>query len=112
TPSRHIVKDIAVYRDSFRKCFFLYYGDIKDYTVLALLPSYLERRGSSLVYIAEDMVKQSGNSDSGFYMHNHEQLVEKLTKLNKENKKILLLGVTYALLKLAEEYPMGMKNTI
>jgi phenylacetate-coenzyme A ligase PaaK-like adenylate-forming protein len=112
SPSRNIVKDIEVYRSSFRKCFSLFYGNVKDYNILALLPSYLERTGSSLVYMAEDMVKESNSPDSGFYLNNYDELIEKLSRLNKEGKKVLLLGVTYALLKLAEEYPMQLSNTI
>lgn len=112
TPSKHIVKDIAIYRESFRKGFLNFYGDIKEYCILALLPSYLERDGSSLVYMAEDMVKQSGHADSGFYIHNYTDLVEKLKMLEKKGQKVILLGVTYALLKLAEEYPMPLKHTL
>jgi len=112
TPSRHLVKDIEIYKESFRKGFSHFYGDIKDYCVLALLPSYLERSGSSLVFMAEDMVVNSENELSGFYIHNYNELAEKLAQLEKQGKKVLLLGVTYALLKLAEEYPMQLKHTI
>jgi phenylacetate-coenzyme A ligase PaaK-like adenylate-forming protein len=111
-PSRHLVRDIEIYKESFRKGFSHFYGDIKDYCVLALLPSYLERSGSSLVFMAEDMVTNSNNKLSGFYIHNYNELAEKLALLEKQGKKVLLLGVTYALLKLAEEYPMHLKHTV
>jgi hypothetical protein len=112
TPSRHFVKDISLYFESFRKCFAHFYGDIKGYCVLALLPSYLEREGSSLVFMAEDLIKTSGHAKSGFYMNNYKELIETLVELEKQGQQVLLLGVTYALLKLAEESPMPLKNTI
>jgi phenylacetate-coenzyme A ligase PaaK-like adenylate-forming protein len=112
TPSKHFVKDISIYTESFQKAFEQFYGDIKDCCVLALLPSYLEREGSSLVFMAEDMIKASGYSSSGFYMNNYEELVRALTRLEKQGQKVLLLGVTYALLKLAEKFPMPLTNTI
>jgi phenylacetate-coenzyme A ligase PaaK-like adenylate-forming protein len=109
--SRHYVTDLAVYEESFRKCFELFYGNVNEYTVLALLPSYLEREGSSLVYMANDLVNK-GAPGSGFYLHNKEELVSKLTLLQQQNAKILLLGVTYALLDLAEQHPMELENAI
>jgi len=111
-PSRHFVKNINIYEESFRKAFAYFYGDIKEYCVLALLPSYLERNGSSLVYMAEDMIKQSGHQQSGFYIHDYDKLVAALKELENKKQKIILLGVTYALLKLAEEYAMPLKHTI
>jgi len=111
-PSKHIVKDIGIYQQSFRDAFRLFYGDIKEYCVLALLPSYLERSGSSLVYMAEDMIKQSANADSGFYLHNINELKDKITRLQDAGQKILLLGVTYALLDFAGQFPVKLKNTI
>jgi hypothetical protein len=80
--------------------------------VLALLPSYLERKGSSLVYMAEDLIKQSNSPHSGFYLHNLKELGEKLELLEKEKQKTLLLGVTYALLDMATEYPTQLHSTI
>jgi len=112
TPSAHIVKDVGVYEQSFRSAFNLFYGDIKEYCILALLPSYLERSGSSLVYMAEDMIRQSANSHSGFYLHNTAELNEKLALLEKTKQKTLLIGVTYALLDLAEQFSGKLQNTI
>ncbi len=110
-PSKHIVTDISIYEKSFHKCFKDFYGDIKEWCILALLPSYLERSGSSLVCMAEDMVKQSANRHSGFYLNNMEELRDKLLLLEKAGQKTLLLGVTYALLNFSEKYPMKLKHT-
>jgi hypothetical protein len=111
-PSRHFVKDISIYETSFRRGFEYFYGDIKEYCILALLPSYLEREGSSLVYMADVLIRDSKNPNSGFYIHEYEKLAATLKELEQKGQKTLLLGVTYALLKLAEEYPMLLKNTI
>jgi phenylacetate-coenzyme A ligase PaaK-like adenylate-forming protein len=100
--SKHHVPDISVYEQSFRKGFELFYGNIEDYSLLALLPSYLEREGSSLVYMTNDLIAATKNPDSGFYLHNLNELSEKLNSLLAKGQKILLLGVTYALLDLAE----------
>ena len=112
TTSKHYISDISLYEKSFRKGFNFFYGDITDYCVLALLPSYLEREGSSLIYMAEDMIKQSKHPDSGFYLHNIDELAEKLISLSKSKQKTILLGVTYALLDLAEKYKFNLNNTI
>lgn len=111
-PSRHFVKDINLYKNSFRKGFEYFFGDIKQYCLLALLPSYLERGNSSLVYMVNDLIQDTQDPNSGFYMDNYGELIDKV-KLNEEKgQKTLLIGVTYALLKLAEEYPMELKYTI
>ncbi len=112
TPSKHIVKYINIYKKSFRKGFERFYGDIKQYCLLALLPSYLERGDSSLVYMVDDLIKDTQNQGSGFYMNNYEELVLKLKENEANGQKTLLIGITYALLKLAEEYPLELKNTI
>ncbi|MBE9584360.1 acyl transferase [Mucilaginibacter sp. JRF] len=110
--SRHHVTDVSWYVDSFRKAFSLFYGDIRDYTVLALLPSYLEREGSSLIYMADDLIKQSNNPDSGFYLYNHADLFHQLKKQQELKKPTLLLGVTFALLNFIELYPMNFPELI
>ncbi|PKV48322.1 acyl-protein synthetase LuxE [Aquimarina sp. MAR_2010_214] len=102
--SKHYVSDLAVYERSFRKAFQYFYGDVTDYIVLALLPSYLERDGSSLVYMAEKLIRDSNHPQSGFYLHDTKKLVETLRQLVAEDKKILLLGVSFALLDLVEGY--------
>ena len=112
TTSRHIVTDLTYYEDSFRLAFSQFYGNIEDYAVLALLPSYLEREGSSLIYMVEDLIERSNNPDSGFYLHNYDELIKKLTELESAGQNVLLIGVTYALLDLTEIQPFNLKNTI
>lgn len=110
--SRHLVTDLNFYEESFRLGFSQFYGNIEDYVVLALLPSYLEREGSSLIYMAEDLIKSSNHPESGFYLHNYDELITKLTTLDKSGQNVILLGVTYALLDLIENQDFQLKNTI
>src|SRR5690606_31762041 len=110
--SSHFVTDVSVYEQSYLQGFAEFYGNIEDYTVLALLPSYLERQGSSLIYMVEDLIKKSNNPDSGFYLHNYDELTEKLIKLDVSGRNVLLIGVTYALLDLIEKHQFQLKNTI
>ncbi|WP_395059103.1 acyl transferase [Flavobacterium sp.] len=110
--SKHLVTDVSLYEDSYRNAFSQFYGNIEDYLVLALLPSYLEREGSSLIYMVDDLIKLSNNSDSGFYLHNHEDLIKKLIALDNEGQNVILIGVTYALLDLIEKQKFDLKNTI
>ncbi|WP_395046692.1 acyl transferase [Flavobacterium sp.] len=110
--SKHLVTDVSFYEDSYRNAFSQFYGNIEDYVVLALLPSYLERDGSSLIYMVDDLIKQSNNSDSGFYLHNHEDLIQKLIALDNEGQNVILIGVTYALLDLVEKQKFNLNNTI
>lgn len=110
--SKHYVSDLAIYEESFRRGFELFYGPVTDYRVLALLPSYLERQGSSLVYMAEDLIKASGHEESGFYLHDLQKLSEQLRSLEAGGKKTLLIGVSFALLDLAEKFPLNLEHTI
>jgi phenylacetate-coenzyme A ligase PaaK-like adenylate-forming protein len=110
--SSHYVTDVSWYEHSFRKAFQLFYDDIKDYTVLALLPAYLERQGSSLIYMAQDLITQSNNPDSGFYLYNHADLYAQLIKQQQANKPTLLLGVTFALLDFVEQYQINFPELI
>ncbi|MCW3105415.1 MAG: acyl transferase [Bacteroidetes bacterium] len=119
TTSRHIVTDISLYEDSFRKGFELFYGNIEDYAIFALLPSYLEREGSSLIYMVNDLLKRSNNEYSRFYLHEHKELLSALRlresilkRPENSGKKNLLLGVTYALLDLIEIETLQLENTI
>ncbi len=100
--SKHFVTNLSIYEQSYRKGFSEFYGNIEDYCVLALLPSYLERDGSSLIYMVDDLIQSSNHPDSGFYLNNYDELLEKLQKLHRENQNIVLIGVTYALLDLIE----------
>jgi phenylacetate-coenzyme A ligase PaaK-like adenylate-forming protein len=112
TTSRHLVTDITLYEQSYRYAFAQFYGNIEDYVVLALLPSYLEREGSSLIYMVQDLITQTNNSDSGFFLDDFDALVAKLNILESEGKNVLLIGVTYALLDLIEKQKFRLKNTI
>ncbi len=110
--SRHYVPDLKIYEASFTKGFEQYYGAVSDYCILALLPSYLEREGSSLIYMMEKLIKDSKHEKSGFYLHNHEELIAAITDLKKQNQKILLLGVSFALLDLAEKFQLDLDGVI
>jgi Acyl-CoA synthetases (AMP-forming)/AMP-acid ligases II len=110
--SSHFITDVSWYQESFRKAFKLFYGDIKSYTVLALLPSYLERQGSSLIYMAQDLISQSENPDSGFYLYNYDELAVKLAEQQKAGKPTLLIGVTFALLDFVEQHQINFPELI
>ncbi len=110
--SKHHVTDLSFYEASFRSAFSKFYGNIEDYAVLALLPSYLEREGSSLIYMAKDFIEGSNHPDSGFYLHNYNELAKKLIELDNSGQNVLLIGVTYALLDLIELQKFNLKNTI
>ncbi len=110
--SKHLVSDLTIYEESYRNAFSQFYGDIENYVVLALLPSYLEREGSSLIYMVADLIKLSNNAESGFYLHEYDLLIAKILQLEKEGKNIILIGVTYALLDLIEKQKLNLKNTI
>jgi phenylacetate-coenzyme A ligase PaaK-like adenylate-forming protein len=110
--SKHMVTDTSIYEESYRKGFSQFYGNIEDYVVLALLPSYLERDGSSLIYMVEDLIQLSNHDDSGFYLHNHDELINKLTTLDQSGQNVILIGVTFALLDLIEKHQFQLQNTI
>lgn len=110
--SQHLVTDVSWYEQSFRQAFQLFYGDINEYCVLALLPAYLERAGSSLVYMADDLIKQSGHPDSGFYLYNHADLHQQLLKQQQAGTPTLLIGVTFALLDFAEQHAINFPELI
>ena len=112
TQSKHLVTDLSLYKESYLKGFTHFYGNIEEYVVLALLPSYLEREGSSLVYMVEDFIEKSHQIESGFYLNNLDELQETLSKLESQNKKVLLIGVSFALLDLIEKHEFSLKNTI
>jgi hypothetical protein len=110
--SQHHVKDVSIYTRSFTTAFKKIYGDPQKWCVLGLLPSYLEKGNSSLVYMVDDLIKQSQHPESGFYLYELEKLKETLFLLERANQRALLIGVTYALLDLAEKFPMQLINTI
>lgn len=110
--SKHFVTDISLYKQSYLKGFRHFYGTIEDYTILALLPSYLERGGSSLIHMIDDLIKRTKKTDSGFFLQNHQKLAKKLQVLDKNGQKVLLIGVSFALLDLIETYTFELNNTI
>lgn len=110
--SRHLVTDVSIYEESYRKAFSQFYGNIEDYVVLALLPSYLEREGSSLIHMVEDLIQLTNNDNSGFYLNNHEELIQKLIELDEAGQNVILIGVTYALLDLIEKRTFQLQHTI
>lgn len=110
--SKHLVSDVSLYEESYRNAFSEFYGNIEDYCVLALLPSYLEREGSSLIHMVDDLIQSSNHEDSGFYLNNYDELIAKLIELDNSGQNVLLIGVTYALLDLIELHKFQLKNTI
>jgi phenylacetate-coenzyme A ligase PaaK-like adenylate-forming protein len=111
-PSKHYVKDVSVYQSSFKKGFNHFYGNPADYCILALLPSYLERTGSSLIFMAEKLIEKSGHQLGGFFLDNHEELVARLRTLASRNQKTILLGVSFALLDLTQEFKLDFPELI
>ena len=110
--SKHLVSNIELYKSSYQKAFQLFYGDITDYCILALLPSYKEREGSSLIYMVDDLIKKSKHPQSNYYLNNYEELATTLKGLENKKQKTILFGVTYALLDLAEVFPQKLEHTI
>lgn len=110
--SRHLVRDMALYTRSFLAAFRRFYGPVEDFVVLGLLPSYLERQNSSLVFMVEDMIRRSGHPESGFYLYEHEKLADTLLALEARRQPTLLIGVTFALLDFAESRRMDLRHTI
>ena len=110
--SRHEIKDLDLYRRSFRAAFNRFYGTITEWCVIGLLPSYLERSSSSLVVMVDDLIKGSGHPQSGFYLHDHEALYRVLQQLEAKGQKTLLIGVTFALLDFAEKYSLSLRHTV
>ncbi|PKP25274.1 MAG: acyl transferase [Bacteroidetes bacterium HGW-Bacteroidetes-2] len=111
-PSKHFVTDVSMYEKSYLFAFQKFYGNIEAYAILGLLPSYLEREGSSLIYMVNDLIKKSQNSNSGFYLDQIDVLVEKIHALEESGQKTLLIGVSFALLDLIEKHSFQLKNTI
>ena len=101
-PGKHFVTDISLYEESFLKAFRLFYGDPEEFLITALLPSYIERGSSSLIYMADNLIKRSIHKESGFYKENITELIQTLNQAKNANQKTLLIGVSFALLDLAE----------
>lgn len=111
-PSLHYVQDISIYEESFRKAFNIFYADPQEFAILALLPSYLERSGSSLIYMVDDLIKKSTYPESNYFLYNHEDLFRQLKSLKDRNIPTILFGVTYALLDFVEKYPIDFPELI
>jgi len=109
--SRHYVKDAALYRQSFMRGFEMFYGAIKEWCIIGLLPAYLERKNSSLIVMVDTLIKESNHTQSGFYLYEFEQVKLLLTSLEKEQQKALLIGVTFALLDFAENFSLSLQHT-
>ena len=110
--SKHYVSDINIYEQSFLKNFIDNYGDPKDYVILGLLPNYMENKNSSLIYMVNNLIELSESNDSGFFLKEYDFIIEKMKSLARENKKIILIGVSYALLDLTESKNLNFENTI
>ena len=110
--SKHYVADLSVYTKSFMQQFERMFGSPKDWCILSLLPAYLERKGSSLVMMAEVLMQQSGHPDNGFYLYDFPALAAKLRRLDLMGQKVLLLGVSFALMDFADAFPMQLQHTV
>lgn len=110
--SKHLVTDVSVYDQSFTLAFEQFYGKIENTCFLALLPSYLEREGSSLIYMVDALIRDSKHPDSGYFLHNHKDLYHKLNELKTSGQKTILIGVTYALLDFIEKYKIDFPGLI
>lgn len=112
TPGKHFVCDLSLYEDSFLESFRIFYGEPEQFLIAALLPSYTEREGSSLVYMADNLIKKSRNPHSGFYKDHAEELILTIKKAKEDKQKILLLGVSFALIDLAENQSPDLSGVI
>ena len=117
--SHHFIKDIELYKQSFAKAFELFYDPVNEWCIIGLLPSYLERKtrlptgmNSSLVFMVNELIRQSHHPQSGFYLNEYERLGSMLTELEKTSQKTILIGVSFALLDFAEQYSLPLRNTV
>jgi len=110
--SKHYICDLRVYRKSFIRGFEMFYGKPEDYCILALLPSYLGRENSSLVFMADELIRLSGHPRSGFYLDNLDELVEHIRDLEASGQRSLLLGVSFALADMVEKIQLDLHYTI
>lgn len=110
--SSHHVTDVKLYERSYLQAFTEFYGEVNDYCFLALLPSYQQRAGSSLIYMVNDLIEKSNHPQSGYFLYNHDDLLETLNDLKSKNQKTVLIGVTYALLDFIEQYDINFPELI
>jgi hypothetical protein len=111
-PSRHIVPQLSFYVLNAKRNFEFFFGSLNQYHILALLPSYLERDGSSLISMVNYFINESQSSGSGFYLNNYEELLKHIKRLKNDDRKVLLLGVSYALLDLAENFEVDLSHCL
>ncbi len=112
TTSQHFVAEPGIYESSYNAAFRQFYGEVKDTAILALLPSYQERTGSSLIYMVDDLINQSSIKESGYFLYNHAALYDTLIHLRDQGRKTVLFGVTYALLDFIERAPIHFPELI
>jgi len=110
--SRHHVRSLALYNESLERTFRLFYGDPSGYAIMGLLPSYLEREGSSLIYMVNRLMTLSGNSFGGFFLDDHKALMRAIDSARLAGLQVMLIGVTFALLDMAESYPTDLSDII
>lgn len=110
--SKHYISDLSMYEESYIHGFTQFYDAVENYTILALLPSYLERDGSSLVYMVHDLILRSKKAKSNFYLNDLEALQKTLIALEEKGEKTILIGVSFALLEFVEKFSFDLKNTI
>jgi hypothetical protein len=110
--SKHCVRDVSLYEKSFIQAFKMFYGNMEEWCIIGLLPSYLERKNSSLIMMVDELIKKTQHEQSGFYLYEFEKLKRVLMDLEMHQQKILLIGVTFALLDFAQQYPVRLQNTI
>jgi hypothetical protein len=110
--SRHAVKDLALYDDCLGKTFRIFYGDPSQYAIMGLLPSYLEREGSSLIYMVNRLIQLSGNDAGGFFPGDHTALLKAIDRARSARLQVLIIGVTFALLDLADKNPCNLSDVI
>lgn len=112
SPAQHFISDLSLYQDSYKATFNKFYGAPKDWVILALLPSYLERNDASLVYMVSDLIQQTQRADSGFYLDDFEALSDQIHLLEAQKQPTLLIGVSFALLDFATAFPQSLQYTI
>lgn len=110
TTSTHAIADLGFYLEHAEKCFTHFFGALDQYQIFALMPSYLERSGSSLIEMLRHFINRTGTNESGFYLYNHDDLARNLERAKKSNRTIILWGVAFALLDFAEKYSIDLSG--
>lgn len=110
--SSHLVTNAKLYEQSYLQAFTEFYGPVTDYCFLALLPSYQQRSGSSLIYMVNDLIEKSKHPQSGYFLYNHDELLQTLLDLKAKKQKTVLIGVTYALLDFIENFDIHFPELI